>query len=65
MFNLCTCKRSDRQLLVGIIEAPFLGKIALNVGDRQKGYHATNVRHCTNNSEEIVLNLNKILKGRS
>jgi GDP/UDP-N,N'-diacetylbacillosamine 2-epimerase (hydrolysing) len=48
----------------GIIEAPALGKINLNIGDRQKGRERANTTiDCDNSKESIIQNLNKVLNG--
>ena len=48
----------------GIIEAPALGKININIGDRQKGRERANTTvDCDNSKESIVQSLNKILNG--
>ena len=49
----------------GLIEAPFLKKRVLNVGDRQLGRVADkHVRHCPNKSERIFSELGKLFYER-
>ena len=48
----------------GIVEAPALGKLNINIGDRQKGRERANTTiDCDNSKESIIENLNKILNG--
>ncbi|MEH1739360.1 UDP-N-acetylglucosamine 2-epimerase [Fusobacterium varium] len=49
----------------GIVEAPALEKINLNIGDRQKGRERANTTiHCDGTKEEILKNLSDILNGK-
>lgn len=48
----------------GIVEAPALGKLNINIGDRQKGRERANTTiDCDNSKESIIQNLNKVLNG--
>ena len=45
----------------GIVEAPFLGKAAVNIGNRQKGRHVcTNVRSVVNDADFIACALKEV-----
>lgn len=49
----------------GIVEAPVLRKINLNIGDRQKGRERANTTiDCDGTKEEILKNLSDILNGK-